>query len=330
MIKRFFGWGYFVYSRSKGKSIFFKVAGNRRMVLSNEEKHMRGYYCFVGNGAIELNAAVKLCQVSDAVVFKDKRSIISIAHSIKALKHMKKHAECESDSSLKLYFSKKFVYAGARNKITILQMFKEQLQSEEVDNIVSRINNLSESFTRIKALKSLDKLRGFEGEVTHLYFSAFSTALMDKYGFPGRVKFPPKDPINAALSYLYVRLSSICTEILLNVGLSPKIGFLHETGRNRNSLALDIVEEFRQPVVDRIVFSLALDGILDKEKHFINESGRVLLNKRGKKLINKSFALVMREYSSIIEEQANNLKEAILYGSKYEPYIMRWEDVSVL
>jgi CRISPR-associated protein Cas1 len=106
---------------------------------------------------------------------------------------------------------------------------------------------------------TLDELRGVEGNAAREYFAAFPLVLKrseEAFRFEGRTRHPPRDRINALLSFGYAILMQDCAGALAGVGLDPAVGFLHEDRPGRLSLALDLMEELRTPLVDRLVVSL--------------------------------------------------------------------------
>lgn len=105
--------------------------------------------------------------------------------------------------------------------------------------------------------QSLDRIRGYEGLGSRMYFSAFAHLIRnDDFSFNGRNKRPPKDPVNAMLSYVYTVLTMDVLSAIQTVGLDPYLGVLHEISYGRPSLACDLVEEFRPMVADRLVLGL--------------------------------------------------------------------------
>ena len=98
---------------------------------------------------------------------------------------------------------------------------------------------------------------GIEGEAAANYFGVFNELLRGSgFEFNGRVRRPPTDPVNALLSFIYALLTSECASALQGVGLDPYVGFLHQDRPGRLSLALDLLEEFRAPIADRLVLTL--------------------------------------------------------------------------
>lgn len=106
---------------------------------------------------------------------------------------------------------------------------------------------------------SVDLLRGSEGEAAVLYFGAFDHLIRSpdaELRWTGRSRRPPLDPMNAILSFLYTLLTHDCRSACEAVGLDPAVGFLHRDRPGRPSLALDLMEELRAPLADRLALSL--------------------------------------------------------------------------
>ena len=106
---------------------------------------------------------------------------------------------------------------------------------------------------------TLDELRGLEGECASLYFGAFDALVTNAdpaFRFAGRNRRPPRDPLNALLSFLYTLLTHDCRSAAESVGLDPAVGFLHRDRPGRPSLALDLMEELRPVLADRLALSL--------------------------------------------------------------------------
>jgi CRISPR-associated protein Cas1 len=122
---------------------------------------------------------------------------------------------------------------------------------------------LAEAAVRLKAVSppshgtSMEKIRGFEGLASRIYFTAFSELIRNEgFQFDGRNKRPPKDPVNAMLSYIYTVLTMDVLSAIQTAGLDPYLGTLHEIDWGRPSLACDLVEEFRTGISDSLVLGL--------------------------------------------------------------------------
>jgi CRISP-associated protein Cas1 len=112
---------------------------------------------------------------------------------------------------------------------------------------------------RVAGCADIVRLRGMEGYATRCYFRAFRDMCRD-WSFQGRTRRPPRDPVNALLSLTYALMTTEIMGVLSARGLDPYLGFYHTTHYGRPSLAVDMVEEFRQPAGDRFVLSLLNRG----------------------------------------------------------------------
>ena len=132
----------------------------------------------------------------------------------------------------------------------------------------------------------VDGLRGLEGEAARTYFSVFNELISqgkDVFEFKGRSRRPPMDRVNALLSFVYTLLVHDATGALEGVGLDPSCGFLHKDRPGRPSLALDLMEELRPVIADRLVLSMINRQQLGARHFQESEGGAVLLNEAGRK-----------------------------------------------
>jgi CRISPR-associated protein Cas1 len=173
----------------------------------------------------------------------------------------------------------------------------------------------------------LDAVRGVEGMLSRLYFRTLGR-LHPELGFEKRLRRPPRDPVNAALSYGYAILLANVEAALLAAELHPEIGVLHATGRRRPALALDLMEEFRVAVVDIPVFSGFLRGVLGRGSVSLHD-GAVLLNDRGRKALIELIETRLNQkapvkgagtYLTLIFDQAERLAAALVRGADYVPF----------
>ena len=134
--------------------------------------------------------------------------------------------------------------------------------------------------------EDMDVVRGKEGQAAAAYFSVFNRLIRSSdstFTFDGRNRRPPRDPVNALLSFLYSLVRVECQAACEGVGLDPQMGFLHAVRPGRPSLALDLLEELRAPVADRLALTLINRRQLTP-KHFLETAGGgVSLNDDGRK-----------------------------------------------
>lgn len=148
---------------------------------------------------------------------------------------------------------------------------------EAVDAAQSRMQAIAR---RVAHEGDVERLRGYEGEAASLYFGVFPHALRvddPALRFGGRSRRPPLDPVNALLSFLYTLLVHDCRGALEGVGLDPAAGFLHRMRPGRPSLALDLMEELRAHLADRLALSLLNRGQIGARGFRVLENGAVLL-----------------------------------------------------
>ncbi len=134
----------------------------------------------------------------------------------------------------------------------------------------------------------LDELRGFEGDAAHIYFSVFDhliVAQKENFTFAERNRRPPLDHVNCLLSFIYTLLVHDVRSALEGVGLDPAVGFLHRDRPGRPSLALDLMEEFRPFLADRLVLSLINLRRVQAKDFQRTETGAVLMNDDARKTV---------------------------------------------
>ena len=147
---------------------------------------------------------------------------------------------------------------------------------------------LSVSLTEIRICTNKDRLRGLEGEAARVYFSVFDELILQQkkdFSFQGRNKRPPRDPVNALLSFVYTRLANSTASALESTGLDPYVGFMHTDRPGRISLALDIMEELRCAQADRFVLTLINKKMISGKDFEKKENQAVLLKESARKLI---------------------------------------------
>ena len=151
---------------------------------------------------------------------------------------------------------------------------------------------LSDAARHALSAADLDILRGQEGEAAQAYWSAFAHLIRNSdpaFAFSGRNRRPPRDAVNAVLSFLYVLVSLDTRAACESHGLDPQMGFLHRDRPGRMSLALDLMEELRAPLADRVCLSLINRRQLAASDFRSEETGAVLLNDEGRATVLKAY-----------------------------------------
>jgi CRISPR-associated protein Cas1 len=176
------------------------------------------------------------------------------------------------------------VAAKAANQRTVLRRalrdHREGLTAETAGTLAAAEARLTDIVRRTLATGSVDGLRGLEGEAASSYFGVFPALIRvddPAFRFGGRSRRPPLDRINALLSFLYAMLGHDCRSALETHGLDPQVGFLHADRPGRASLALDVMEELRPVLADRLALSLVNRRQLAAGDFAVEETGGVRL-----------------------------------------------------
>ncbi len=178
------------------------------------------------------------------------------------------------EPEFRLRISRSIVDAKIRNTRSLVQ---HHYWNHREERLQLTIDQLARRRTTLHQATSPDMLRGIEGDAARIYFAAFGGMVRSELAFNGRSRRPPRDPVNALLSFGYTLVAGELAGAAAGQGLDPYLGYFHEVDYGRPSLALDLVEEFRQPVVDRLVLSLINRQVL-KADHFERRPTRISLD----------------------------------------------------
>lgn len=194
------------------------------------------------------------------------------------------------DSAWALTQAKAVVAGKLRNSRQLLmRAARETDEDARRQVLVQAARLIAGHVRRLPEAPDVDSVRGLEGDSAHVYFGAlrqvFKPSVQADFPFDGRNRRPPRDRVNALLSFLYALVLNDCRSALEAVGLDPQLGFLHAARPGRQSLALDLLEEFRAPLADRLALTLINRAQL-QPKHFDERAGgAVLLGDDGRKTV---------------------------------------------
>jgi len=175
---------------------------------------------------------------------------------------------------------------NARN--VLLRAARETDDNDSKEKLRPRIDMHGESIKRLDSASSLDEIRGIEGMAASAYFEAFPCLIRvddSFFNFHGRSRRPPRDAVNATLSFLYTLLRFECSSALEGVGLDPQVGYLHSLRSGRPALALDLMEELRPVMADRITLTLVNRRQLGKKDFEERTGGAIYLDESGRKTV---------------------------------------------
>jgi len=224
-----------------------------------------------------------------------------------------------SDDSICHKQAKRLLEAKLDNSKEVLKQFVWNKRDIDLSN---QIRQIEKQIGSIEKQNSQAALNGVEGIAASAYFNAFRSVFIDQSVFNKRSKRPPKDPSNALLSFCYVLLGFLIQSHLNAVGFDPYLGFYHKTAYGRPSLAIDIVEVFRAPIVDRFVVRLFNLGIMKKDDFQPSEDGGFRLDSNGIKKFFKQWDEHIKSsgFMNILRTQVDTLREVCLEKKEYPDY----------
>lgn len=174
---------------------------------------------------------------------------------------------------------------------------------------------------------TLDMLRGYEGTAAAAYFGAWRASLPPGWGFSGRAFYPPPDPVNALLSFGYTLVLHDMLTAIQITGLDPYLGTFHAVEAGRPSLALDVMEEFRPLLIDRLVLEIVSTNALTREQ-FERPPQRpeaVYLNQTGRTLFVDRYEAALHSKVRLPDGSQTPLRQVLLIQARQAARVMRGE-----
>ncbi|MEM3386190.1 MAG: CRISPR-associated endonuclease Cas1 [Nitrososphaerales archaeon] len=227
----------------------------------------------------------------------------------------------------KMFNQSSLLYSMARNR-EVSDPPLAKLLHEAVRSVRSVLRRLEELCCEDGADKVREEILRLEAEAARVYWDGVRQALLKVVDFPGRRKRfeDPSDPVNVSLNYLYRVLAGECYLNVEICGLDPYAGFLHTDSPRRPALVMDLMEEFRQQVVDRVVFRLAFERKLSDvlEGRWLKRDARMILYRAFAERLNTS--VTFSERSLPISEhmllQTRRVAEHIMGRFEYVPFTL--------
>ncbi|MFO1294231.1 MAG: type I-C CRISPR-associated endonuclease Cas1c [Rubrivivax sp.] len=201
--------------------------------------------------------------------------------------------QTSADAAWALRMARRVVAGKLRNQRQVmLRGAREAKDSDDRQALARCAHDLAAGLRALPAAETLDALRGVEGEAARSYFSAFARLLRPElrahFSMDGRTRRPPRDRMNALLSFLYSMWTNDCRSACEAAGLDPQVGYLHALRPGRPALALDLVEEFR-PLADRLALTLLNRLQLGEQDFDEREGSAVLLQGDARKVVVVAF-----------------------------------------
>jgi len=208
-----------------------------------------------------------------------------------------------------------------------------QNRGKVVEDWLNKIEGLIPETDKVQ---STDELMAIEGNIRDQYYSAFDAIVEDdSFSFQKRTRRPPKNRLNALISFGNSLLYTTVLSEIYKTHLDPRIGYLHTTNFRRFTLNLDVAEVFKPIIVDRIIFTLLNKKML-LPKHFEQKLGGIVLNEKGRQVFiseyeNRLKATIKHNrlnrnvsYRQLILLELYKIQKHLMDEKPYEPFIARW------
>lgn len=195
-----------------------------------------------------------------------------------------------ADNAFALDTARSVIAGKLRNaRQVLLRGAREASDREDAEPLAKAAEALARSVRNLPQTPDLDRVRGIEGDAAKTYFSVMPNlvrkSVRQTFAMNGRSRRPPRDRFNALLSFMYALLMNDCRSAVESVGLDPQLGFLHAVRPGRAALALDLMEEFRAILADRLALTLINRGQIGEGDFQAREGGAVLLDNDGRKAV---------------------------------------------
>jgi CRISPR-associated protein Cas1 len=277
--------------RLDSDALAVEIEGERKMRVPLQ--HLNGVVLF--DRARMTAAAMARCAADGrSVTFLDYRGRFQFRiqgpTSGNVLLRVAQHAAM-NDPQRSLVIARQMVAGKVRNSRAVLLRGARDLGSGEArTRVATAASTLQSLLERLPLMETLDSIRGVEGDAAKGYYEVFGQLILaphTDFAFTLRTRRPPRDRVNALLSFVYSMLANECVAAAETVGLDPQIGFLHALRPGRPSLALDLMEELRAGWADRLVLTL-INRRQIRPEHFDSceeVGGAVQLTEDGRRVV---------------------------------------------
>ncbi|MBQ4404239.1 MAG: CRISPR-associated endonuclease Cas1 [Selenomonadaceae bacterium] len=250
------------------------------------------------NAQLSTQTIFELMEQHIPIFYIDGRGKI-IGHFIyekQSASRLLRQLEIFRDPVKQLEFSREVIAEKIDNQRDLLKRYEKTVGADKLDKPAKK---LKQAVDKLSAMQTLDELRGVEGLASKFYFATFPDLLDQKWKWKERSQHPARDPVNALLNYGYAFLEREVRIATALAGMDARIGFFHANDGRKDSLIFDLMEFFRQPVIDRFVLSLLNKKMIQPE-HFsstpeecrLTDDGRIVFCNRYEEYMAKKY----REY----------------------------------
>ncbi|MFW0884764.1 type I-B CRISPR-associated endonuclease Cas1b [Candidatus Acidulodesulfobacterium sp. H_13] len=318
--------------KRKDNTLFFEDAdGVRKFIPIENTKEIFAF------GEIELNTKVLNFLAQKEIILHYFNYYDYYAGSIYPREHYNsgfmilKQAEFYMDSKKRVFIAKKFIEGAAENCLKILKYYGRR--DKPLEHQITEIEHL---ISVLEKQTSINESMAIEGQIKQVYYQGFNAIMgSDEFKFNGRNRRPPKDSINALISFSNSLIYTFCLSEIYQTHLDPRIGYLHTTNFRRFTLNLDIAEIFKPVIGDRTIFAMINKGIIthaDFEKALngivLNDKGRKkflsYIDERLKQTINHSTLKKQVSYRRLMRLEMYKLEKHLMGEKEYNAFVMDW------
>ena len=231
------------------------------------------------------------------------------------------------DQAKRLKIAKAIVAGIAANQIHLLRHYQRHWK-----NILGYIHKIQQVTQNLPKIRTILELLNAEGTLWEIFYASFKKFLPEDFHFQTRTKRPPKDPMNALISFGNSLLYTYTLSKIYHTQLNPTISYLHEPFERRFSLALDLAENFKLAIVFPVIFNLVNRGSLKVQKHFEKNLNYAYLNAEWRKIFLKAWDAKLQQtidhptlkrkvsYGSLIKFDAYKLIKHLLGEKEFTPF----------
>ncbi len=268
-----------------------KLDVNRQTKLRVPMHHIGGVVLF-GNVMVSPFALHRCAEDGRSVVLMTEhgrfKARLEGAQSGNVLLRRAQH-QLLDDAAAQLALVRMFLAGKLQNcRTLLLRGAREASDASKEKSLREAAQVQANSLRALPHTDSLDEMRGLEGNAARVYFAALNHMMRfhgEAFAFVERSRRPPRDRINALLSFIYAMLSNECTSALESVGLDPQVGYLHALRPGRPALALDLMEAFRPMLADRLAMTLINRQQLKPDDFEERPGGAVQMSESARKTI---------------------------------------------
>lgn len=242
-----------------------------------------------------------------------------------------KQVELYLDEKRRLDLARKIILGAAKNYLKILKYYQRRERPVE-----DQVEGMEKLLPELEQQSDIEKLMSVEGRIKKIYFQALNHIIQNpEFSFTRRSKRPPRDYINALISFTNAMIYNYCLSEIYKTHLDPRIGFLHTTNFRSFSLHLDVAEIFKPIIGDRTIIS-SINKKIVSEKDFDNDMNGILFTEKGKRkylehleerlkqTIKHHKLKVQVSYRRLLRLELYKLEKHFIGEEDYQPFVMDW------